>query len=67
VELSVNNKFTIFLKQGDLEPYNISGSLYLVKKLKLAQCVDCSFKRANHGKREMLKDSDLLIRKRLRI
>jgi hypothetical protein len=65
VELSVNNKFIIFLKQGDLKPCNISGLLYLVKKLKLAQCVDYSFKRVNYGKREMLKDSDLPARKRL--
>jgi hypothetical protein len=67
VELSVNDRFTIFLKQGDSEPCNISGSPYSVEKLKSAQCVDCSFGRADHGKREMLGDGDLPARKRLRI
>jgi hypothetical protein len=33
IELNLNSRFMITLKQGDLKPYNISGSLYSIEKL----------------------------------
>ena len=67
VELSLNGRFTISLKQGDSEPCNISGSPYLIEKLITAQGLNAYFGRADHGKRKRSADGDLLTRKRQRI
>jgi hypothetical protein len=67
VELSLNGRFTISLKQSDSEPCNISGSPYLIERLISAQGLDAHFGRADHGKRKRLTDSELSHRKRQRI
>jgi hypothetical protein len=67
VELSVNGRFTVTLKQGDSEPCNISGSTYSVERLISAQELDAHFGRADHGKRKRSVDGDLPARKKLRI
>jgi hypothetical protein len=67
VELSINNRFTISLKHSDLEPCNISGSLYLVERLISAQGLEAYFGRADYGKRKRSVDGDQPARKRLRI
>jgi len=36
VKLSINSKFIISFKQGDFEPCNINGSLYLIERLIIA-------------------------------
>jgi hypothetical protein len=67
VELSINDRFTISLKQGDSEPCNISGSPYSVERLISAQGLEAYFGRADHGKRKRSVDGDQPARKRLRI
>jgi hypothetical protein len=67
VELSLNGRFTISLKQDDSEPYNISGSPYLIEKLISAQGLDTHFRRAYHGKRKRSADGGLPTKKRRRI
>ena len=67
VEISLSDRFTISLKQGDLEPCNISGSAYSIERLITAQEFDAHFGRADHGKRKISADDDLTIRKRQRI
>jgi hypothetical protein len=52
VELNVNSRFMIALKQGDSEPCNISGSLYLLEKLITAQGLKANFRRADHSKKK---------------
>jgi hypothetical protein len=65
--LSLSGRFTIFLKQDDLEPYNISGSLYLIQELILEQELDAHFKGAHYGKGKRSAEGDLTGRKRQRI
>jgi hypothetical protein len=65
VELSVNGRFAISLKQRDSEPCNISGSPYAVERL--ISALDTHFGRADHGKLKRSVDGDLPARKRLRI
>jgi len=67
VELNLNGRFTISLKQGDSEPCNISGSPYSIEKLITAQGLNAHFGRADHGKRKRSADGDLPTRKRQRI
>jgi hypothetical protein len=67
VELSLNRRFTISLKQDDSELYNISGSLYSIEKLIVAQGLNAYFGRADYDKRKRPADSDLASRKRLKI
>ncbi|KAI9855647.1 MAG: hypothetical protein M1813_009693 [Trichoglossum hirsutum] len=66
VKLNISEKFTLSLKQGDSEPYNISGSPFSIDRLVLAQGLNASFGRADHRKRR-LSDSDTRARKRRRI
>jgi hypothetical protein len=67
VELSVNGKFTLSLKQGDSEPCNISGSPYSIERLIIAQGLNAHFGRADHGKRKKSVDTELRKKKRQRI
>jgi hypothetical protein len=67
VELSLSGRFTIFLKQDDSEPCNISGSPYLIQELISEQELDAHFGGAHHGKRKRPAEGDLEARKRLRI
>jgi hypothetical protein len=67
VELSLDSRFMISLKQGDSEPCNISGSPYLIEKLISAQGLDAHFRGAHHGKRKRSAEGDLAARKRQRI
>lgn len=67
VELSLSGRFTITLKQGDLEPCNISGSPHSIEKLITAQGLNSHFGRADHGKRKRSAEGDLAARKRQRI
>jgi hypothetical protein len=64
VELNLNDRFTISLKQGGLEPCNISGSPYLVKRLITAQSLDAHFGTADHGKLKRSADGEQPPRKR---
>jgi hypothetical protein len=50
VKLNINNRFIISLKQSNLEPCNISGSPYLIKRLITTQDLDTYFRTANYGK-----------------
>jgi hypothetical protein len=67
VELNLNSRFIISLKQGDLEPCNISGSPYLIKRLITAQRLDAHFGTADHGKLKRSANSEQSPRKRQRI
>jgi hypothetical protein len=51
VELNLNGRFTISLKQSDSEPCNISGSPYLIERLITTQDLDAHFGTADYGKR----------------
>ena len=52
MELSVSDKFTMCLKQGHTEPCNISGSLYSIHRLILAQSLYAYLSTADHRKRK---------------
>jgi hypothetical protein len=67
VELSLDGRFTISLRQGDSEPCNISGSPYLIEKLVSEQELDAVFGGAHHGKRKRSAEGNLAARKRQRI
>jgi hypothetical protein len=64
VELNLNGRFTISLKQGDLEPCNISGSPYLIKRLITIQRLNAYFRTADYGKLKRLADGEQSLRKR---
>lgn len=67
VRIETFDRFTMSLKQGDGNAYNISGSPFSVKAL--AQELDAPFGRADHGrrKRSWSSESQLPPRKRQRI
>jgi hypothetical protein len=67
VELNLNGRFTISLKQSDSEPCNISGSPYLIERLITAQDLDAHFGTADHGTRKRSADGEQSPRKRQRI
>jgi hypothetical protein len=57
----------ISLKQSDSELYNISRSLYSVKRLITAQGLNSYFDRADHRKKKRLVEAELIARKKLRV
>lgn len=67
VELNVRDRVTISLRQGNSEPYNISGSPFTIERLILAQGLDAHLGTANHRKRKSSESYTLREEKRRRI
>lgn len=67
VELNVDERFIISIKQARSAPCNISGSPYSVRKLILAQRLDAHFGTADHRKRKRSGDDGFPASKKRRI
>lgn len=64
VELRLNEKIAIYLKQPGSNPCNISGSPFSVNNVISAQGLDAFFGRSDHRKRKRLADTHITPRKK---
>ncbi|KAI9656458.1 MAG: hypothetical protein M1821_004664 [Bathelium mastoideum] len=67
VVLSVHNKFSVFLREGNLNPCNISGSPFVIEKMVIAQGLDADMGLPDHRKRRRNSDCGLPSPKRIRV
>jgi hypothetical protein len=67
VELNTNDKFTISLKKGTSDPWNISRSPFSLEKLIAAQGLNMLFGRPDHQKRKAPEDFGFSRKKQRRV
>jgi hypothetical protein len=67
IDLAVGDKFSIYLRESNSTPRNISGSPFSLEKVVLAQRLRAHFGRTDHRKRRILDEPDTVARKRRKL